>query len=179
MFAYCRNNPVSRKDTSGTEDVCATDFNEDNNPLNDIGNPTGSGTGRSPASGATNSNNGISGSGSKVDPFIGGAYSSGQYYANSPGNNPQYTPPEGGGGVTSSTMVGSVRVTFAHGGRHIDPATHNYRDIQEVIAHDVVKQPQFYNSTKNVVITYDGRPMLYSYHPFNQYHISIGTYYFE
>ena len=42
MFSYCRNNPVSRKDASGTEDVCVEDFNEDNNPLNDIGNPTGS-----------------------------------------------------------------------------------------------------------------------------------------
>ena len=43
MFAYCRNNPVIRKDVSGTEDVCATDFNEDNNPLNDLGSPSGSG----------------------------------------------------------------------------------------------------------------------------------------
>ena len=46
MFAYCRNNPVSRKDASGTEDVSATDFNQDNNPHNDIGNPTGSGGGK-------------------------------------------------------------------------------------------------------------------------------------
>ena len=47
MFAYCRNNPVVRKDASGTEDVSVEDFNEDNNPLNDVGNPTGSGGGRS------------------------------------------------------------------------------------------------------------------------------------
>ena len=45
MFAYCRNNPISRKDASGTEDVSVEDFNQDNNPLNDLGNPTGSGTG--------------------------------------------------------------------------------------------------------------------------------------
>ena len=46
MFAYCRNNPISRKDASGTEDVNATDFNQDNNHANDLGNPTGSsGTG--------------------------------------------------------------------------------------------------------------------------------------
>ena len=46
MFSYCRNNPASRKDTSGTEDVCVEDFNEDDNPLNDVGNPTGGGGGR-------------------------------------------------------------------------------------------------------------------------------------
>ena len=46
MFAYCRNNPVIRKDTSGTEDVCVADFNEDSNPLNDLGSPSGGGGGR-------------------------------------------------------------------------------------------------------------------------------------
>ena len=45
MFSYCRNNPVSRKDASGTQDVCVEDFNEDDNPLNDIGNPSGGGGG--------------------------------------------------------------------------------------------------------------------------------------
>ena len=45
MFAYCRNNPVTRRDTSGTDDVCATDFNQDNNPLNDLGSPSGGGGG--------------------------------------------------------------------------------------------------------------------------------------
>ena len=45
MFAYCRNNPVCRKDATGTEEVCATDFNENNNPLDDIGNPSGVGGG--------------------------------------------------------------------------------------------------------------------------------------
>jgi len=45
MFAYCRNNPVSRKDASGTEDVCVENFNEDNNPLNDLGSPSGLGGG--------------------------------------------------------------------------------------------------------------------------------------
>ena len=45
MFAYCRNNPVKRKDATGTDDVCVTDFNEDNNPLNDLGNPSGGGGG--------------------------------------------------------------------------------------------------------------------------------------
>ena len=37
MFAYCRNNPISRKDAMGTDDVCVTDVNDDDNPLNDVG----------------------------------------------------------------------------------------------------------------------------------------------
>ena len=45
MFAYCRNMPVSRKDASGTDDVCVDIFNEDNNPLNDLGSPSGGGGG--------------------------------------------------------------------------------------------------------------------------------------
>ncbi|MGN1157131.1 MAG: RHS repeat-associated core domain-containing protein [Agathobacter sp.] len=46
MFAYCRNKPVSRKDSLGTDDVCATNYDDDNNPLNDLcGGPSGGGCG--------------------------------------------------------------------------------------------------------------------------------------
>ena len=37
MFAYCRNNPVCRKDATGTDDICVTDMNDDDTPLNDAG----------------------------------------------------------------------------------------------------------------------------------------------
>ena len=47
MFAYCLNNPVIRRDTSGTEGVCVENFDDDHNPLNDLGNPTGGGGGSS------------------------------------------------------------------------------------------------------------------------------------
>ena len=40
MFAYCLNNPVIRRDTSGTKGVCV-DILDDNNHANDLGNPTG------------------------------------------------------------------------------------------------------------------------------------------
>ena len=46
MFAYCRNNPVIRKDASGMEDICVTD-DDDNNPLNDLGEVGGSAGGAS------------------------------------------------------------------------------------------------------------------------------------
>ena len=45
MFSYCRNNPVTQQDTSGTDDVCAVDFNQNNNPLDDLGNPSGGSSG--------------------------------------------------------------------------------------------------------------------------------------
>ena len=45
MFPYCRNNPASRRDASGTQDECVEDFNEDKNPLNDLGSPSGVGGG--------------------------------------------------------------------------------------------------------------------------------------
>ena len=42
MFAYCRNNPVKRKDISGTNDLCVTD-DDDDNPFNDLAMPSGGG----------------------------------------------------------------------------------------------------------------------------------------
>jgi len=49
MYAYCRNEPVFRKDSLGTEDVCATNTENDDNPLNDYGKaPSGGSSGRTP-----------------------------------------------------------------------------------------------------------------------------------
>ena len=46
MFAYCRNNPVIRRDISGTNDECVSNFSEDDsNPFNDLGNPSGGSSG--------------------------------------------------------------------------------------------------------------------------------------
>ena len=44
MFAYCRNNPVKRKDVTGTSDILYTD-GDDDNPLDDLGYPGGGGGG--------------------------------------------------------------------------------------------------------------------------------------
>ena len=122
--------------------------------------------------------NGSAGSGTKTDPFKGGSYSSGQYYKNNPGSNPQYSAPKGGGGITSSTSVNQFRVSFYHGGRHIDPSQFNYYDIEQVIAHDVMNHPMSLYSTNNVVITYDGWSIIYKYTLFGLFDIGIGTYYF-
>ena len=45
MFAYCRSNPVSRKDPTGTLEECTKDSTEDNKPLNDMGGVHRGGTG--------------------------------------------------------------------------------------------------------------------------------------
>ena len=44
MYAYCNNNPVMGYDPTGYEDVCVEDFNEDDNPLNDMGPMRGGGS---------------------------------------------------------------------------------------------------------------------------------------
>ena len=41
MFAYCRNNPANRKDTSGTYDVCNMDTAENGSIFDDYGNLRG------------------------------------------------------------------------------------------------------------------------------------------
>ena len=42
MFAYCRNNPVNRRDVSGTTDESVSNFAEDDGkPQNDLGGPSG------------------------------------------------------------------------------------------------------------------------------------------
>ena len=57
MFAYCRNEPVFRKDTHGTDDVCVTNFDDDNNPLNDLGkSPSGGSNPRAGNANGVNSN---------------------------------------------------------------------------------------------------------------------------
>ena len=48
MYAYCNNNPVMGYDPTGYGDVCVEDFNEDNNPFNDLGHPQGRGGGIGP-----------------------------------------------------------------------------------------------------------------------------------
>ena len=59
MFAYCRNNPISRKDASGTHDMCIINFNEDSNPFNDLVSPSGGGGGGKGSGFATRKNKGF------------------------------------------------------------------------------------------------------------------------
>lgn len=168
MFAYCRNNPVCRIDITGYADEEANLDGETKDDL--FPDPMGGGgTGQPPVG---------TGNGTSSNPYTGGTYPAGQYYPNNASTNPQYQPPSGGGGVTSSTNVNGVQVDFSHGGRHIDSLKYNFMDIQETIAHDAVNQSQYHSLGGFVTITYGGNTLMYSYHPFSQHHINIGTYYF-
>lgn len=62
MFAYCRDNPVNRKDAQGTEDICCTTNDDDGNPLNDFG-PVRGGGGSAGGNSSYASGNGGSGYG--------------------------------------------------------------------------------------------------------------------
>ena len=60
MYTYCSNDPVMGYDPTGYEDVCVEDFNEDDNPLNDMGPMQGGGgTGRVFKSGTYRATRGV------------------------------------------------------------------------------------------------------------------------
>ena len=61
MFAYCHNNPVTRKDASGTTDVSNMANEEDGNPFNDYGGPQAGGGGSSSRGAATSTGSGANG----------------------------------------------------------------------------------------------------------------------
>ena len=181
MFAYCRNNPVNRIDISGCADTPVEEsFDDDTEVVPTI--PGGGGPGGSSGSlfgsqtGSALGSGNLGGDGSRANPYVGGTYPPGQYYPDS--QISPYQSPDGGGGTTNTIIVDGVRIDFGHGGRHINTSEYNNLDIQEVIAHDVVNQPRYDGTTKNVSIIYGGRSILYSYHTFNQHHINVGTYFF-
>jgi len=65
MYAYCRNNPASRRDVSGTDDESVSNFDDDNNPLNDLGKSPSGGSGGAGGSNS-GSSNGLQGSDSSA-----------------------------------------------------------------------------------------------------------------
>ena len=157
MFAYCRNNPVKRKDASGTDDICVTTNEDDDSPLNDIGTnfrPGGAGGGGGIASGSSNANRG-------------------EASKNSQGS---YSPPPGGGGVSSSVKVGNTTVEFGHGGRHV--GGEDITEIEAFIAKDVINRPPTVGNANSVYIDYFGKELYYSYFTRSAVLINVGTYYF-
>ncbi len=157
MFAYCLNNPVSRKDISGTASV---DSNMTEDPLKDLMDQNEQGGG----AGGNYSNNNQNGNGL------------------SPGNGaltPHYQPPKGGGGVTNTYDVNGVRVDFGHGGRHVNPNQYDYKDVENAIANDVINRPPSYGkATKITNFSYRGYDVHYTYFTRDIKHINVGTYYF-
>jgi len=107
MFAYCRNNPVIRKDASGMDDVRVTDANEDDNPLNDY-------YGKGGAAGG-NSSVDIS-SGGKGNVQNGSSYSTAVNFLKSNGADPQKILPSYNGTPTVKTLQTDTTVYRTWGG---------------------------------------------------------------
>ena len=65
------------------------------------------------------------------------------------GANQKYTPPPGGGGITSTIRVNGKQVNFGHGGRHLEGTGLNANRVNQAIANEVsLKHPgtgQFYS----------------------------------
>ena len=158
MFAYCRNNPVCRKDATGTDDICVTDINDDDNPLNDAGTSfrPGGASGGGNVSGAAGANPGGVSKGN-----VGYSYSA----------------PSGGGGVSSQVQVKDVTVTFGHGGRH--PNFSDISGLENTIANDVVTRPPTSGYRGEYDIVYSGIYFTYRYWTVNPLHIHVGTYFYK
>ena len=159
MFAYCRNNPVCRKDATGTDDVSATDFNSDNNHANDLGGAVRPGNGRGGGSGVP-----------------GKSVGSGHNGANGEITGYEYSTPPGGGGITSSIQVGNTTVTFGHGGRHMD--FNDISGLESTIANDVVTRPPTTGNSLPILISYGGADFTYRYFTLSDTRINVEKYYY-
>lgn len=163
MFAYCRNNPVRRRDVSGTTDEEI--FGDDSNLLDDDKLIHG-GTAKN---GNPSANNGFSGNG--------GANGHSGHSENS--GNPTsyaYSPTSGGGGSTSSVQVGNTTVTFGHGGRHVGFS--DISGLESAIANDVVTRPPTTGKSVSLPLSYGGFDFTYRYFTLSNTRIHVGTYFF-
>lgn len=147
MFAYCRNNPVIRKDIAGTTVVAIFDSNGNHIPDEKEYGGNGGNTGSVQAPSGNDGSAGYS-----------------------------YSTPSGGGGPTSSVQVGNTKVSFEHGGRHID--FYDISGLESAIANDAVLQPPTTGNSLSVPISYGGFDFTYRYFTFSSTHIYVGTYYY-
>ncbi len=159
MFAYCRNNPVSRKDASGTADISYT--TDDDTPWDDM-IPDNLGRGGAGGGGNSSAGNGGTGGGTAGGSPSGSGYS--------------YTPPPGGGGVTTQINVDGTTVSFGHGGRHLDFS--DISGLEDAIAHDVVTRPPTTGYRGEYNILYSNTWFTYRYWTLGPQHIKVGTYFY-
>ena len=152
MFAYCRNQVTTRADDEGTVDeTCISDDDDLLDESWQDGKGAGGGAG----------------------PITSG---SGGYGGNSTSTTTTYTPPTGGGGTTDTVYVNNIKVTFGHGGRHIDTGNCPLHDIHNAIANDVVAKPSMYINASREHIYVGSYLIEYSYFTINKSWINVGTY---
>ena len=150
MFAYCRNNPASRKDASGTDDVRVTDGNDDDNPLNDYYGSGGASGGGVPTSSnyATAYNPIDAGYSYKIDmsQASNSAVTNGGLYNNGYTASGTYSNPNGSTQATGTYQFQSEQLLNKHYRKHNPEMGYKYNSPQEYLAdaNEVIQNGQYY-----------------------------------
>lgn len=89
----------------------------------------------------------------------------------------EYETPSGGGGVSSTIQVGGIKVTFGHGGRHLEGTGLSVEEVNDAIANDVANvhpgTGKFYKGR----IEINGKTIEYTSYGTKDGVINVGTYY--
>lgn len=88
-----------------------------------------------------------------------------------------YKVPPGGGGISDAIQVGDTRVTFGHGGRHLDGTGLTVDQINIILAYDVVNKNLPKESGDEFGIDINGIHFKYRAYVLQDGTIKIGTYY--
>ena len=167
MFAYCRNNPVTRSDSSGYSDKVDEDGD------GDVWEIEKKGGGTSRSGNRDTSGDSYPGSSSQRNSSGGGSTTTGSGKAPSSG----YKAPNGGGGVSDTRQVGDTTITFGHGGRHLEGSGIAVSQAHTAIANDVVNQPVSGAHVKYFDLIVGGYTLHYGARLLSANLINIGTYY--
>ena len=92
-------------------------------------------------------------------------------------NQCDYTPPNGGGGITDTIKINDKTITFGHGARHLSSSNLSISDVNNAIAQDVITRDAAFNSVKHGSVNINGVNIFYNYFSRNSNVINIGTYY--
>jgi len=163
MFAYCRNNPVSRKDASGTDDVSVT-TDDNGNPFDDMGTSFGSG---GAGGGGSSSSSNYATSYNPID--AGYSYRIDLSQAsNSAVNNPglynngytasgTYSNPNGHGQANITYQFKSEKLLNDHYVKHNPEMGYKYNSPQEYLAdaNDVIQNGQYLPEKNAYVLFYN------------------------
>ena len=88
----------------------------------------------------------------------------------------KYTPPPGGGGVSTSIKVGDKTINFGHGGRHAQAAGLDLARVQQALANEVVRVHPGKGQHSGTIL-FDGITIEYSSFGFGDGVFNIGTFF--
>ena len=88
-----------------------------------------------------------------------------------------YHAPKGGGGVTAEIQVGDQKVTFGHGGRHLEGTNLDVQNVNQALAEEVASKDMKVGEFSKGQIEVDGQTIEYTSYRISEDTINIGTYY--